>query len=82
MGVIKNGPANTFAVMSNYSLENWELSLKEAKRWVDDQSDELSRIISIYAWNEFHEGGIIEPSEAEGDSRLAAVQSVFGLTAL
>ena len=82
MGVIKNGPANTFAVMSNYSLENWELSLKEAKRWVDDQSDELSRVISIYAWNEFHEGGIIEPSEAEGDSRLAAVQSVFGLTAL
>jgi hypothetical protein len=82
MGVIKNGPADTFAIMSNYSQVNWEISLKEAKRWVDDQTDELSRVISIYSWNEWHEGGIIEPSEVEGDIRLAAVKEVFGLQAL
>ena len=79
MGVIKNGPASNFAMMSNYSLTNFNLSLKEAKRWIDDQVDELSHIVTIYAWNEWHEGGIIEPSEEEGDARLAAVQSAFGL---
>ena len=80
MGVMKNGPAADFAVMSNYSLANFELSLREARAWVDDQGgDELSHIISVYAWNEWHEGGIIEPSEAEGDARLAAVQTAFGL---
>ena len=80
MGVMKNGPAADFAVMSNYSLSNFELSLREARAWVDDQGgDELSHIINLYAWNEWHEGGIIEPSEAEGDSRLAVVQAAFGL---
>jgi hypothetical protein len=79
MGVIKNGPATDFAVMSNYTLANFELSLREARRWVDDQSDELSHILTVYAWNEWHEGGIIEPSEAEGDARLAAVQAAFEL---
>jgi hypothetical protein len=79
MGVIKNGPASNFAVMANYSLANFELSLREARRWVDDQADELSHIITVYAWNEWHEGGIIEPSEAEGDARLAAVQLAFDL---
>ena len=80
MGIIKNGPAATFAVMRNYSLANWALSLREAKRWMDDQpeADDLSRVLSIYAWNEWHEGGLIEPSESEGDARLAAVQAVFG----
>jgi hypothetical protein len=79
MGVIKNGPASDFAVMSNYSLANFEISLREARRWVDDQTDDLSRVVTVYAWNEWHEGGIIEPSEAEGDARLAAVQAAFGL---
>ena len=66
-------------LMSNYTLANFELSLREARRWVDDQSDELSHILTVYAWNEWHEGGIIEPSEAEGDARLAAVQAAFDL---
>ena len=79
MGVIKNGPPSAFAVMSNYSQANFEIGLREARRWMDDQADELSHILSIYAWNEWHEGGIIEPSEAEGDARLAAVQAAFGL---
>lgn len=48
MGIMKN---DNFAVMSNYSQGNWELSLREAKRWVDDHADEMSHVVSIYAWN-------------------------------
>lgn len=79
MGIMKNGGAADFAVMSNYSLYNFNISLHEARRWVDDQADELSKMLTVYAWNEWHEGGIIEPSEAEGEARVAAVQAAFGL---
>lgn len=41
--------------------------------------DPADRIIYLYAWNEWHEGGILEPSAAEGAHELDLVAKAFGL---
>jgi len=37
------------------------------------------RIIYLYAWNEWHEGGILEPNVATGAADLNVVTDVFQL---
>ena len=35
-------------------------------------------VVTIYAWNEFGEGGILAPTRAEGARKLEAIREVFG----
>jgi hypothetical protein len=80
MGIMKDpSPTIPFAVVSGYGLDNWTTNLKNAKYWMDAQTDEISTFLTVYAWNEWHEGGIIEPSEREGESALKAINDVFKL---
>lgn len=50
-------------------LAHYEESLQRVKHWMDNPpvgaSDPygLRRILTIYAWNEWHEGGILEPAQ-------------------
>lgn len=79
MGVIKNGDADAFFWFPNYSLDGFITALTGAKQWMEDQTDPLSRYLTVYAWNEWHEGGIIEPSERDGPLNLQAINGVFKL---
>ena len=36
------------------------------------------RVFTIYAWNEFGEGGIVAPTRGEGYLKLEAIREVFG----
>jgi hypothetical protein len=36
------------------------------------------KMVLIYAWNEFGEGGIVAPTRGEKETKLEAVRSVFG----
>jgi hypothetical protein len=40
--------------------------------------DRLQKMIMIYAWNEFGEGGYIAPTQADGGMKLNVIQKVFG----
>ncbi len=40
--------------------------------------DRLQKMILIYAWNEFGEGGYIAPTQADGVMKLSVIQKVFG----
>lgn len=37
------------------------------------------KIFTIYAWNEFGEGGIVAPTKGEGTMKLEGIKEVFGL---
>ncbi len=36
------------------------------------------KAFTIYAWNEFGEGGFVAPTKGEGYMKLKAIQEVFG----
>jgi hypothetical protein len=38
----------------------------------------LQPAFTIYAWNEFGEGGIVAPTQGEGSMKLEAIREVFG----
>jgi len=40
----------------------------------------VDNYMTLYAWNEWHEGGIIEPNVRDGSYYLQNIQAVFGLT--
>jgi glycosyl transferase family WbsX len=58
-------------------------NLEAAKRFSDEayarDRSPASRIIYLYAWNEWHEGGILEPNAKTGARDLDIVSEVFGL---
>jgi hypothetical protein len=76
MGVIKN---RDFVTMTHYSLNGFVTSLNQSRYWMDTQTDELSQYLTVYAWNEWHEGGVIEPSERDGVLNLQAINGAFNL---
>jgi hypothetical protein len=58
-------------------------NLDAARRFSDGQwardHDPSERIVYLYAWNEWHEGGILEPNAATGAHDLDLVSKAFGL---
>ncbi len=66
----------------NYTLDRFKSVLQYAKNYLDGlspQTDELARYVTIYAWNEWHEGGRLEPSLRDGAENIKAVAEAFGL---
>ncbi len=62
--------------------ENFAGHLRAAINWIDDHPDQATpeRLVMIYAWNEFGEGGYIAPTVGDPDGLyLDAVRSVLGL---
>jgi hypothetical protein len=40
----------------------------------------IDNLVTVYAWNEWHEGGVIEPNDRDGNYYLDALTSEFQLT--
>lgn len=55
--------------------------LQDARAYIDRHVDTTGKMLTIYAWNEWGEGGNIEPSRIRGYVLLDVVQKVFGLQA-
>jgi hypothetical protein len=64
---------------TDHSSTNFALGLQDVKTWIDAQDDELSHFVTLYAWNEWHEGGRIEPNACEGALYLNLISDVFQL---
>ncbi len=66
--------------------EQWTDALRRAKRALDTQprlgvpmkDGGRQKMLLIYAWNEFGEGGIVAPTRGEGTLKLEAIREVFG----
>jgi hypothetical protein len=52
--------------------------LRLGKETVDRYPEKTQKILEIYAWNEFGEGGYIEPTKKWGFQYLEQIKQVFG----
>ena len=63
----------------------WRKALSDMKKMVDrnsrlripDGTESGQKMINIYAWNEFSEGGIVAPNHGEGYMKLEEIRRVF-----
>ncbi len=65
--------------------EEWTGALKRVKATLDlhpnlgiPSNGGRKKMLLIYAWNEFGEGGILAPTRGEKEMKLEAVREVFG----
>jgi hypothetical protein len=66
--------------------EQWLGALRRVKSALDSYPNlgvplgngQRQKMLLIYAWNEFGEGGIVAPTRGDGDMKLRAINSVFG----
>jgi hypothetical protein len=65
--------------------EEWTAALKKVKAALDKYpklgipvKGGRQKMLMIYAWNEFGEGGIMAPTKGEKYMQLEAVHEVFG----
>jgi len=64
----------------------WTAALRRVKAALDASpklgiptaGDGRQKMLLIYAWNEFGEGGIVAPTKGEGTMKLEAIREVFG----
>jgi hypothetical protein len=67
--------------------EEWLDALRSARKAMDE-NERLSvpakegrvKMLLIYAWNEFGEGGIVAPTEGRGEMMLEGIQEIFTTT--
>ena len=64
------------AILADNKPELFEESLLEAKQFVDEHHT-TPRAITLYAWNEWTEGGYLEPDTVHGMGYLEAIRRVF-----
>jgi len=68
------------------SREEWGYALQRLKMSLDARSNlgiplengGRAKMLLIYAWNEFGEGGIVAPTQGDGTMKLECIREVFG----
>jgi hypothetical protein len=66
--------------------DEWLAALRKIKATLDANANlgvrletgQRQKMLLIYAWNEFGEGGIVAPTQGEGMMKLQAIRLVFG----
>ena len=66
--------------------EEWKASLEDMKADLDAyprlgfprKDGTYQKAFTIYAWNEYGEGGILSPSQGDGTMKLEVIQEIFG----
>lgn len=72
-------PRGSARYTQGWSAERFKAILLKEKQFMDSRTDPLSKMLTIYAWNEWHEGGIIEPNIRDGAKLLNIISDVFDL---
>ena len=65
-------------MMSENTPEEFEIGLQQCKDFLD-KSKSKHKIVTLYAWNEWTEGGYLEPEKKYGYGYLEAIRKVFGV---
>lgn len=68
--------------MPDQTLAGYRQALRTAVTAMDESErpPEVDNLLFLYAWNEWHEGGVLEPNVAEGCAYLDATREELGLT--
>jgi hypothetical protein len=66
--------------LKTFDISSFRRGLRNIKSWMDQHRDsELSQFLTVYAWNEWHEGGVIEPNARDQALYLNALSDTFQL---
>lgn len=65
-------------IITGNTPEKFQKALKQAKAFLDGRP-ERPKILTLYAWNEWTEGGYLEPDTENGLGYLEAIREVFGV---
>ncbi len=65
-------------IMSDNTPEEFEIGLQRSKEFLDSCKN-THKIVTLYAWNEWTEGGYLEPEKKYGYGYLEAIRKVFGV---
>ena len=65
-------------ITKNRSPEKFEKFLRQVKAWTDKNHGGMPKLIVLNAWNEWTEGGYLEPDTESGYGYLNACARVFG----
>lgn len=66
------------SIVTDNTPEQFRLALLKARKYLDIQDAALAKIVTLYAWNEWTEGGFLEPEAQYGMAYLEAIRDVFG----
>lgn len=66
-------------VVKNSNPADFEDALRQVRSWMDAHAEQQGgpKLITIYSWNEWTEGGYLEPDELNGYGYLNAIHRVF-----
>ena len=64
------------SIISENTPQEFENSLKKVKEFLDKE-DQKQKIVTLYAWNEWTEGGYLEPDTVNKTGYLDAIKKVF-----
>jgi hypothetical protein len=77
VGIILSVP-NIFYYPTDVTPAVFKTGLAKTRQWMDAHRDnEISQFLTIYAWNEWYEGGTIEPNVRDGASILNQIPAAF-----
>jgi hypothetical protein len=65
------------SILVGNTPEAFEKSLLDARNFLDENKTGPG-IVTLYAWNEWTEGGYLEPDTLHGMSYLEAIKRIFG----
>ena len=65
---------------TNITTQGFTNYLNQAKGFMDNNNDLTQGMAIVYAWNEWAESGILEPSVGDQYSKLDALQNTFNLS--
>jgi len=79
VGIMKSSK-DIFYYPSYPTANQFRAQLQTVKNWMDGRpQDELSQFLTLYAWNEWHEGGILEPNVRDGAHFINNISDVFNV---
>lgn len=73
-------PKSSIRYLGNWSFTEMSRGLQKLKSYLDTNPFPLSNYLTLYSWNEWHEGGhVLEPNTNENDRVLDEVARIFQL---
>lgn len=66
------------SIVKDNTPQEFERALLRARKYLDGADSVKSKVVTLYAWNEWTEGGYLEPESEYGYGYLEAIKNVFG----